>query len=99
MTILSSSSTLGWISLTFCFLRRITFTPSTDTMMLTFFFLMFLALNSYWWEEKPKFKRVLGVPGTVCGSQCPDMKILAAEGHGNLFYSAEKNRIGKALLQ
>lgn len=39
--------TLGWRSLTFCFLRRITFTPSTDTMMLTFFFLMFLALNSY----------------------------------------------------
>lgn len=38
---------LGRRSLTFCFLRRITFTPSTDTMMLTFFFLMFLALNSY----------------------------------------------------
>lgn len=38
---------LGQRTLTFCFLRRITFTPSTDTTMLTFFFLMFLALNSY----------------------------------------------------
>lgn len=67
---LEAGLSLGWSSLTFCFLRRITFTPSTDTMMLTFFFLMFLALNSYWWEEKPEFKRVLGVPGTVCDSQC-----------------------------
>lgn len=32
---------------TFFFFFRITFTPSTDTMRLTFFFLMFLALNSY----------------------------------------------------
>lgn len=37
----------GSESLTFFFFFRITFTPSTDTMMLTFFFLMFLALNSY----------------------------------------------------
>lgn len=32
---------------TFFFFFRMTFTPSTDTMRLTFFFLMFLALNSY----------------------------------------------------
>lgn len=33
---------------TFCFFLRVTLTPSTDTMMPTFFFLMFFALNSYW---------------------------------------------------
>lgn len=33
--------------ITFFFFLRTTFTPSTDTMRLTFFFLMFLALNSY----------------------------------------------------
>lgn len=37
--------------LTFFFFFRITFTPSTETMMLTFFFLMFLALNSYCGRE------------------------------------------------
>lgn len=41
-------------SLTFFFFFRITFTPSTDTMMLTFFFLMFLALNSYCKGEENK---------------------------------------------
>lgn len=40
----------GARSPTFCFLRRITFTPSTETMRLTFFFLMFFALNSYYEE-------------------------------------------------
>lgn len=33
---------------TFCFFLSVTLTPSTDTMMPTFFFLMFFALNSYW---------------------------------------------------
>lgn len=34
------------------FFFRITFTPSTETIMLTFFFLMFLALNSYCRRER-----------------------------------------------
>jgi len=37
---------------TFFFFFRMTFTPSTDTMRLTFFFLMFLALNSYCGGQK-----------------------------------------------
>lgn len=37
---------------TFCFFLRVTLTPSTDTMMPTFFFLMFFALNSYWKQSK-----------------------------------------------
>lgn len=37
---------------TFFFFFRMTFTPSTDTTRLTFFFLMFLALNSYC-RERP----------------------------------------------
>lgn len=35
------------INITFFFFRSATFTPSTDTMMLTFFFLIFFTLNSY----------------------------------------------------
>lgn len=34
-------------TLTFFFFLRLTLTPSTDTTMLTFFFLMFFTLNSY----------------------------------------------------
>lgn len=37
---------------TFFFFFRMTFTPSTDTTRFTFFFLMFLALNSYC-RERP----------------------------------------------
>lgn len=40
--------------LTFFFFFRITLTPSTETIMLTFFFLMFLALNSYCKREENK---------------------------------------------
>lgn len=40
--------------LTFCFFLITTLTPSRDTAMLTFFFLMFLALNSYWGETKSR---------------------------------------------
>lgn len=41
---------------TFFFFFRMTFTPSTDTMRLTFFFLIFLALNSYCrgWKKTPE---------------------------------------------
>lgn len=41
---------------TFFFFFRMTFTPSTDTMRFTFFFLMFLALNSYCrrWKKTPE---------------------------------------------
>lgn len=55
--------------------------------------------------RKNKFKRVLEVPGTVCGSQCLHIKmscfgsIPTAEGGGNLFYSAEKKHFGKDLVQ
>lgn len=38
-------------SLTFFFFLKITFTPSTDTTMWTFFFLMFFTLNSYCTEK------------------------------------------------
>lgn len=38
-------------SLTFFFFLKLTFTPSTDTTMLTFFFLMFFTLNSYCKEK------------------------------------------------
>lgn len=41
-------------SLTFFFFLRLTFTPSTDTTMLTFFFLMFFTLNSYCREKTGK---------------------------------------------
>lgn len=41
---------------TFFFFFRMTFTPSTDTMRFTFFFLIFLALNSYCrrWKKTPE---------------------------------------------
>lgn len=41
-------------ALTFFFFLRLTFTPSTDTTMLTFFFLMFFTLNSYCREKTGK---------------------------------------------
>lgn len=56
------SRVCGSESLTFFFFFRITFTPSTETIMLTFFFLMFLALNSYCkWEETKKRNLVRAV--------------------------------------
>lgn len=40
--------------LTFFFFLSVTLTPSTDTSIVTFFFLMPFALNSYWKREKIK---------------------------------------------
>lgn len=53
---------------TFCFFLRVTLTPSTDTMMPTFFFLMFFALNSYWKRSKN-----YGVRTQQMTRSCPEL--------------------------
>ena len=49
-----------YITLTFFFFFRMQiFTPSTDTMILTFFFLIAFALNSYWKGKEHQFQKLV----------------------------------------
>ena len=43
----------------FFFFRMQIFTPSTDTMILTFFFLIAFALNSYWKGKEHQFQKLV----------------------------------------
>lgn len=63
---------------TFFFFFRMTFTPSTDTMRFTFFFLIFLALNSYCgrWKRTPELAFL-----------CQDSPREGQEGQGHVLLS------------